>query len=97
MGGSSSGDDFDVDGDVEGNQIGDKFRTVSKQEIQNFKVFLKSLKTCKSMLQRDMMEDETAIIIDMESETYSDSGLSASNSMYHIIWSISYDSMISVI
>ena len=28
------------------------------------------------MLQRDMMEDETAIIIDMESETYSDSGLS---------------------
>ena len=29
------------------------------------------------MLQRDLMEDETAIIIDMESETYSDSGLSA--------------------
>ena len=43
------------------------------------------------MLQRDMMEDETAIIIDMESETYSDSGLSASNLMYHIIWSISYN------
>ena len=33
--------------------------------------------THKSMLQRDLMEDETAIIIDMESETYSDSGLSA--------------------
>ena len=30
MGGSSSGDDFDVDGDVEGNQVGDKFRKVNK-------------------------------------------------------------------
>ena len=41
------------------------------------------------MLQRDLMEDETAIIIDMESETYSDSGLSAFIShmihMTHII------------
>ena len=30
MGGSSSGDDFEVDGDVEGNQVGDKFRKVEK-------------------------------------------------------------------
>ena len=30
MGGSSSGDDFEVDGDVEGNQVGDKFRKVDK-------------------------------------------------------------------
>ena len=35
------------------------------------------------MLQRDLMEDETAIIIDMESETYSDSGLSAL--IFHMI------------
>ena len=41
MGGSSSGDDFDVDGDVEGNQIGDKFRNVLNYKIQCFKSFLK--------------------------------------------------------
>ena len=42
MGGSSSGDDFDVDGDVEGNQIGDKFRKVLNQKIQSFKVFFEN-------------------------------------------------------
>ena len=40
----------------------------------------------KSMLQRDMMEDETAIIIDMESETYSDSGLSFKISTLRPLW-----------
>ena len=41
------------------------------------KFYCDFVQTDKSMLQRDLMEDETAIIIDMESETYSDSGLSA--------------------
>lgn len=80
MGGSSSGDDFEVDGDVEGNQVGDKFRKVDKIFF-NFKKIIVLL-THKSMLQRDLMEDETAIIIDMESETYSDSGLS--DLIFHI-------------
>ena len=71
MGGSSSGDDFEIDGDVEGNQVGDKFR-----QVRNLSIFRIILMDFRSMLQRDMMEDETAIIIDMESETYSDSGLS---------------------
>ena len=39
MGGSSSGDDFDVDGDVEGNQIGDKFRKVLSNKIQTLSFF----------------------------------------------------------
>ena len=40
MGGSSSGDDFDVDGDVEGNQIGDKFRKVLSHKIQTLSFFV---------------------------------------------------------
>ena len=87
MGGSSSGDDIEIDGDVEGNQVGDKFRKVNEIFFEFFKnFFCDTIRTHKSMLQRDLMEDETAIIIDMESETYSDSGLSALISqMTHII------------
>ena len=40
MGGSSSGDDFEVDGDVEGNQVGDKFRKVNKILDDFFKFLL---------------------------------------------------------